>query len=112
MPWPHKICFLNSFVFTLLVMDIKHEDDKNKGAFFVEENGERLGEMLYSHSNPGEITISHTEVDPKIGGKGVGRDLVAAGVKFARENKLKIIPTCSYAKKVIDKTPEFQDVLA
>ncbi len=91
---------------------IEHEETRKKGVFFVEENGERLAEMLYFHSNPGEITIYHTEVDPKLAGKGIGRDLIAAGVEFARKNGLKIVPTCSYTKKVIDKTPEFQDVLA
>ncbi|HEX3100346.1 MAG TPA: GNAT family N-acetyltransferase [Pyrinomonadaceae bacterium] len=91
---------------------IQQEEHKKKGAFFLEVGGERLAEMLYFHSNPGEITIYHTEVDPSLAGKGVGYDLVAAGVEFARENGLKIVPTCSYAKKVIDKTPEFQDVLA
>jgi len=38
--------------------------------------------------------------------------MVAAGVKYARENNLKIIPLCSFAKKIIDKTPDFRDVLA
>lgn len=93
-------------------MGIKHDEHKKKGAFFIEENGERLAEMLYFHSNPGEIKIYHTEVSPKLAGKGVGRDLVSAGVKFARENDLKIVPTCSYAKSVIEKTQDFQDVLA
>lgn len=93
-------------------MQVQHEETKKKGVFFVEENGKRLAEMLYFHSSLSEITIYHTEVDPEFAGKGVGRDLVAAGVAFARENNLKIVPTCSYTKKVIDKTPEFQDVQA
>lgn len=92
-------------------MQIKQDDNKKKGAFFVEEDGERLAEMLYFQSKPGEITIYHTEVSPKLAGKGVGRERVTAGVEFARDNDLKIVPTCSYAKSVIDKTPEFQDVL-
>ena len=93
-------------------MEIKHDEHKKKGSFFIEENGERIARMQYFHSKPGEITIYHTEVDPKLAGKGIGRDFVAAGVKFARENDLRIIPTCSYTKSVIDKTHEFQDVLA
>lgn len=93
-------------------MQIQHDEIKKKGVFFIEENDERLAQMQYFHSKPGEITIYHTEVDPKFAGKGVGRELVAAGVKFAREKKLKIVPTCSYTKSVIDKTPAFQDVLS
>jgi predicted GNAT family acetyltransferase len=93
-------------------MQVQHEELRKKGAFFFEENGQRVAEMLYFHSKPGEITIYHTEVSATLAGKGVGRELVTAGVKYARENDLRIVPTCSYAKSVIDKTPEFQDVLA
>ena len=93
-------------------MQVQHEEIKKKGAFFVEENGKRMAQMQYFHSKPGEITIYHTETDPKLAGKKVGRELVDAGVKFARENDIKIVPTCSYTKSVIDNTPEFQDVLA
>ena len=66
-------------------MEIKHDEHKTKGSFFIDETGERLAEMPYFHSNPYEIMIYHTEVSPKLAGKGVGRYLVAAGVKFARE---------------------------
>jgi predicted GNAT family acetyltransferase len=37
---------------------------------------------------------------------------VKAGVEYARANNLKIRPVCPYAKKVIDATAEFHDVLA
>ena len=37
--------------------------------------------------------------------------MVAKAVEFAREKKLKIIPLCPFAKSVINKTPEFQDIL-
>ena len=93
-------------------MKVLHEENKKKGEFYVEENGERLAKMQYFYSQPGEINIFHTEVSPKLAGKGVGRDLVAAGIAFARKNNLKVIASCSYAKSVIDKTPEFQDVLS
>lgn len=94
------------------MMEIRHEELKKKGTFFVEENGERLAELAYFNSAPGEITIYHTEVSEKLRGEGIGQDLVAAAVQYARENNLKIVPSCPYTKKVIDRTPEFQDVLA
>ncbi|CAN5420836.1 hypothetical protein BH10ACI3_BH10ACI3_29560 [soil metagenome] len=93
-------------------MTIEHEEEKEKGAFFVEENSDRVAELLYFSSGPDEITVYHTEVDEKLRDQHVGDRLVAAVVKFARENGRKIVPTCSFAKKVIDRTPEFQDVLA
>jgi hypothetical protein len=37
--------------------------------------------------------------------------MVAQAVTYARENNIKIIPLCPFAKKVFDKTPEFRDVL-
>ena len=94
------------------MMKIEHKDGKKKGVFFIEENGERLAELAYFESAPDEITIYHTEVSDKLRGEGIGQDLVGAAVSFAREKGLKIVPTCPYAKKVIDRTPEFQDVLA
>lgn len=93
-------------------MEIKREEHGKKGAFFIEQNDEWVAEMTYFKSGENEITIDHTEVDDSLEGKGVGKQLVAEGVKYARENKLKIVATCPFAKKVIDETPEFQDVLA
>jgi predicted GNAT family acetyltransferase len=93
-------------------MDIRHEQNQKEGDFFIEIDGERLGELKYSVSKPGEIAIYHTGVDEKLRGHKAGEKLVAAAVEFARANELKIVPTCPYAKKVIDQTPEYQDVLA
>jgi len=93
-------------------MVIEHDKQSQKGAFYIQENGERLAELQYFISSPGKMTIFHTEVNEEFRGENIGEDLVAAAVKFARETKVKIIPTCSYAKKVIDDTPEYRDVLA
>ncbi len=93
-------------------MQIQNEEHGAKGAFFIEQNGEWIAEMTYKKSGAGMIIIDHTEVDESLQGKGVGKDLVEAGVKFARTNNLKIVAECPFAKKVIDETPEFQDVLA
>lgn len=94
------------------MMQIQHEEHGRKGAFFIDENGEWIAELTYFKSAPGQITIDHTEIDEKLRGEGIGEDMVREAVKFARENRLKIKPVCPFTKKVIDETPEFQDVLA
>jgi uncharacterized protein len=92
-------------------MEVKIEQTHNRGEFYIEESGERLGRMIFSRPNPRRMIIEHTEVSPKLQGKGAGLQLVRAGVEFARQNKLKIIPRCPFAKSIFDKKTEFQDVL-
>lgn len=93
------------------MMQIQRDEHGRKGAFYIEENGERIAELSYI-KNKGTMTIDHTEVNAKLRGEGIGEDMVRAGVEYARENHLKIKPACPYARKVIERTPEFQDVLA
>ncbi len=93
-------------------MKINREENEGKGKFFIEENGKQLALMTYKKSSEDKIVIDHTEVDESLQGEGIGNDLVEASVKFARENNLKIVATCPFAKKVIDETPEFQKILA
>ena len=93
-------------------MEITREEHGKKGAFYIEENGEWLAELTYFKSGENEITIDHTEVDETLEGQGIGKQLVEASVKHARENNLKIVAQCPFAKKVIDEKPDFQDILA
>ncbi len=93
-------------------MNIQNQEHGAKGAFFIEQDGEWVAEMTYQKSGDDAIIIDHTEVDESLKGKGVGKDLVKAGVEFARRNNLKIVAQCPFVKKIIDDTPEFQDVLA
>ncbi|HTF03926.1 MAG TPA: GNAT family N-acetyltransferase [Bacteroidia bacterium] len=92
-------------------MLVQQTDTETKGKFFIEENGIRVATMTYTHAGPGKIIIDHTEVDSSQEGKGLGKLLVKAGVDYARANNLKILPLCPYAKKVMERAEEYQDVL-
>ncbi len=93
------------------MMTIQQTDDGKKGAFYIEENGERLAEMTYVWAGSGMFIIDHTEVSEKLAGKGAGKQLVAKAVAYAREKNIKIKPLCPFAKAVFDKTPDYHDVL-
>jgi predicted GNAT family acetyltransferase len=93
-------------------MEIQRDEHGTKGAFYIDENGEWLAEMTYFKSGKSEITIDHTEVDESLRGEHIGEDLVAAAVKYARENGLKIKATCPYAHRVLAHNPEYADVFA
>jgi predicted GNAT family acetyltransferase len=92
-------------------MEIKNKADGHKGAFYMEDAGKEIGLMHYQMQGNGTMVIDHTEVDKAYEGKGLGRQLVKAGVEYARENHLKIMPLCPFAKKVFNITPDFADVL-
>ena len=90
-------------------MEIKQEERHHAGSFYIEENGKRLGEMRYLIRGK-VMNIYHTGVDPSLQGHDMGFKLVKTGVKYARENDLKILPTCTYARSVFMRTADFNDV--
>ncbi|OTG76479.1 GNAT family N-acetyltransferase [Acinetobacter sp. ANC 5054] len=92
-------------------MLVQQQDDQKKGAFFIEQEGDRLAEMTYSWAGDDKFIIDHTDVSDSLRGQGVGRHLLDAAVNFAREKHVKIIPLCPYAKSVFDKDPIIHDVL-
>jgi predicted GNAT family acetyltransferase len=93
-------------------MNIQHEDTGRGGRFYISEEGRDLAEMVYHWDGDKRMVIDHTEVDPSLEGKGIGKALVARGVEFAREKGIVIVPVCPYAKKVMERTPEYADVLS
>ena len=92
-------------------MIVQQTDDQKKGAFFVEQDAERLAEMTYSWAGEDKFIIDHTDVSDTLRGQGIGRHLLDAAVNFAREKQVKIIPLCPYTKSVFDKDPTLHDVL-
>jgi predicted GNAT family acetyltransferase len=91
---------------------ILHERAEHKGAFVMERDGKRLAEMTYTTAGAARIIIDHTTVDDALRGTGAGKKLVEAAVLWAREQKIKILPLCPFAKSVFDKTPAYADVLS
>lgn len=91
-------------------MEIKRLDRETKGAYIIEHEGERLAEMTYTKAG-NRIIIDHTEVSDKLRGQGAGKKLVLRAVEDARNGGYKILPLCTFAKSVFDRTPELHDVL-
>ncbi|MGE7766705.1 GNAT family N-acetyltransferase [Peribacillus sp. NPDC096540] len=85
---------------------------KGEGSFFVEESGEKLAEITFYKSGDNEITVDHTVVSDKLRGQKVGNSLVEKVIEFAREEKLKIVPVCTFVQKQFAKNVDYEDVLA
>jgi predicted GNAT family acetyltransferase len=57
------------------------------------------------------ITFLHTEVPQEIGSRGVGSALAKAGLEYAYERSLRVIPKCEFVASYLEKHPEFAHLL-
>jgi len=92
-------------------MEIQQIEQETNGYFRAVETGLEAGKMTYSRAGADKIIINSTTVNPEFKGKGVGKELVMFAVNYARENNIRIMPLCPFAKSVFDKTEAIKDVL-
>ncbi len=58
------------------------------------------------------LVLHHTEVPPTLQGRGLAAALVAAALAWARAERLRVRPVCSYVAAYMRRHPETQDLLA
>lgn len=92
-------------------MEVKREDNGSKGSFDAYDNGTEAGKMTYTWAGESMFIIDHTEVNEAFSGRGVGKKMLMAAVEYARENNLKIMPLCPFAKSMFEKIESIRDVL-
>ena len=85
------------------------QDNSARGRFELDIDG-HVAFMNY-RSSPGVITLTHTEVPPELGGKGVGTRLARAVLDIARQRGLKLVVQCDFVQAYLSKHPEFNDLL-
>ena len=64
------------------------------------EDGKLLGKIEFSLRN-NEMSILHTYAYES--GRGIGSMLMSKAVEWANEHSYKIVPSCSFAKKYLDR---------
>jgi predicted GNAT family acetyltransferase len=83
-------------------MELVHHHP-SRFVFDLEVDGEHCGYLSYSLSD-GVLTINYVEVDPPRRGHGLGRVLVDAAERWAREERYEVRATCPYAALVLART--------
>lgn len=92
-------------------MEIRQISQTGSGSFKAFENNEEVGTLDYTMDRKNTMLLNHTEVSPAYEGKGIAKKLVMKSVEYVRENGLKILPRCTYAEKLFERSTEIQDVL-
>jgi uncharacterized protein len=58
-----------------------------------------------------DMIMTHTFVPPALRGKGIAEKLVRTALEYARSERLRVVPSCSYVDVFIQRHPEFQPLL-
>ena len=81
-------------------MDTVVEHSISECRFNIVQDGKDVGYLTYSISDK-VMDIRHTVVDPVVRGQGLGRILVDSAISYAENEGLTIIPSCSYAERIM-----------
>jgi predicted GNAT family acetyltransferase len=92
-------------------METSVVDVPERGRFEI-RLGERVVGLASYHVENGTMTLPHTEIDPGVGGRGLGTALVAGVLDAARERGLHVLPYCSFVRHYIQQHPELVDLVA
>ena len=85
-------------------------DVPERGRFEI-RYGDRVVGLASYHVDGDVMTLPHTEVDPAMGGRGIGTALVAGVLTAARERGLHVLPYCSFVRHYIQQHPEYLDLV-
>jgi len=84
-------------------------NDEVNSRFEVKTGGETA--FLEYRRMPGKLILVHTEVPAEFAGHGTGSKLVRAGLEFAREQGLMVVPLCRFAIEYIRRHQEYVDLV-
>lgn len=91
-------------------MDMSVQDDTERHRFEIEVDSE-LGGFAAYQVRDGHVVLTHTQVDPRHRGRGVGQELARRTLDLLRERGARVVPSCPFFAKYIAEHPEYEDLL-
>lgn len=79
---------------------IRH--DERLGKFSIELDGSEAY-LSYTVVDGTTLDFRHTFVPPELRGRQLAERLVAAGFAYAREHGYRVVPTCSYVQRRVER---------
>jgi len=71
------------------------------------------GRILLKYIKRGDVLdLVHTEVDEQFEGRGYASALARAALDYARANHLKVVATCPFVRKYLERHHEYDDLRA
>jgi predicted GNAT family acetyltransferase len=86
-------------------MSISIVKNEELSRFEIYSDGELAGFADFKIENQ-MISYTHTEIDPRFGGQGLGSQLIKEALDEALEQNLEVAPYCSFVSAYIKKNSE------
>jgi predicted GNAT family acetyltransferase len=90
--------------------DITVVDNQVAHRYEAQVNG-YVAFAAYEQHHSDEITFTHTEVPPELGGGGVGSRIAQFALDDARARQLRVIPLCPFIAAYIKRHAEYRDLV-
>jgi hypothetical protein len=88
-------------------------DRPERRRYELELDGRVVGLLTYRlDAAAGVIAHRHTEIDPAVGGRGLGSRLVRFALDDARARGLTVRPLCPFVAAFIEAHPEYAELVS
>jgi predicted GNAT family acetyltransferase len=91
-------------------MELTVRDVPDADRYEVRDGDRVLGLAAYERRGE-QVVFTHTEVDPRQEGGGVGSTLARGALDDVRARGLRAVPRCSFIRGWIERHPEYADVV-
>jgi hypothetical protein len=89
-------------------LDIHHEPTTQR---FVARTAGGEAVLEYDAVDAKTVDYHHTFVPPALRGGGIASQLAEFALRYARDNGLKVRPTCPFVARYLQRHPEFQPLV-
>ena len=91
--------------------DLQFKDNPAAHRFELHQDGELAGFAEYNLLK-GAVLFTHTEVDPRFEGQGIGSRLAKSALDEVRSRGLRAVPQCQFIAGYIRKHPAYLELVA
>jgi len=85
-------------------------DHPSRMRYEITHDGELGGYALYSRRGD-HVVFTHTEIDPKAEGHGLGGRLAKAALDDVRSRGLRVIAECPFIASYVERHPDYADLV-
>ena len=85
-------------------------DNAERNRYEVHGDGELAGFADYHKTDDHVLVFTHTQVDPRWEGQGVGSTLIRWALDDARRQGVKVLPICPFVQTWMARHPDYEDL--